>query len=589
MPSPSGPADDDPICRVERGCARRTALQAGGVLVELVEHLDPVGRARPDDHRISDQGILNIAFGERNSQDHLSLYHRALGAGAKPNRSPVRLPGGGVVYVTDPDGFSVELLWLSPKQDRFWGFTARPTGRRIDSAPQTVEQTVRIAASATETWAVLTNPDTMSDWLPVATVERVVDGVPDRDGRGSQRRLTFPGWSIVEEVVESGRRAPTAIERPAERRSPATTERSPCERWRGHRAHLANPIPSQGARDRPAAGARALVAPRPRTSVRSQGPSGTAPARNPSTTPTRRNVIVMAKAKSPDRTVMAFGLLTVAMYLTAIALLPMHAPDSSATGAEVTVYAASHRSQLLASYLILALGLAVLLALRRRAASHHPTRRTRGRLARDGIGGERGRRGRDLRRRYCVVHGRRLPAGRRSGSGSAFWDAGWLAYNIAGFGFVAWIAVITVATFRYGALPRWSAWIAIPIGVINFIGPFAVQAGAGAFSPQGWFAMVVALTFAVWLLADRGRGRGGPARPPLDDVNGRGSPQSGDARRDNLGGRFLRSSATPLEADALVASRALRQMVKGAGWPRPDVAPAQAAMHRGWLVRVRRG
>ena len=33
------------------------------------------------------------------------------------------------------------------------------------------------------------------------------------------------------------------------------------------------------------------------------------------------------------------------------------------------------------------------------------------------------------------------------------------------------------------------------------VGPFAVQAGTGPFSPQGWYAPVVGLTFAVWLLA----------------------------------------------------------------------------------------
>ncbi len=32
-------------------------------------------------------------------------------------------------------------------------------------------------------------------------------------------------------------------------------------------------------------------------------------------------------------------------------------------------------------------------------------------------------------------------------------------------------------------------------------GPVAVRAGTGAFSPQGWFAPVVGLTFAGWLLA----------------------------------------------------------------------------------------
>ena len=82
----------------------------------------------------------------------------------------------------------------------------------------------------------------------------------------------------------------------------------------------------------------------------------------------------------------------------------------------------------------------------------------------------------------------------------ASWDAGWLALNLASFGFVAWITTIIISTLRDGALPRWTAWVGIPVGVINLVGPFAVQAGTGRFSPQGWYAIVVGLTFAVWLL-----------------------------------------------------------------------------------------
>ena len=56
-------------------------------------------------------------------------------------------------------------------------------------------------------------------------------------------------------------------------------------------------------------------------------------------------------------------------------------------------------------------------------------------------------------------------------------------------------------TLRYRALPPWTARIGIPVALINLVGPFAVKMGTGAFSPQGWFAVVVGLTFAVWLLA----------------------------------------------------------------------------------------
>ena len=67
----------------------------------------------------------------------------------------------------------------------------------------------------------------------------------------------------------------------------------------------------------------------------------------------------------------------------------------------------------------------------------------------------------------------------------AFWDAGWLAYNTAGFAFVAWIAIVAVATFRHRVLPRWTAWIGIPVALISLVGPFAVKAGTGRVLPAG--------------------------------------------------------------------------------------------------------
>ena len=54
----------------------------------------------------------------------------------------------------------------------------------------------------------------------------------------------------------------------------------------------------------------------------------------------------------------------------------------------------------------------------------------------------------------------------------AFWDAGWLAYNTAGFGFVAWIALVAAATLKHRVLPQWTAWVAAPIALISFAGPF---------------------------------------------------------------------------------------------------------------------
>ena len=209
----------------------------------------------------------------------------------------------------------------------------------------------------------------------------------------------------------------------------------------------------------------------------------------------------MASTKGSNRAVMVFGLLTVAMYLTAIALLPMDAPDSASSGEEIVAYASAHRSQLLASYLIFAMGLAVLLVFAaglyriiRRAEPEDgwlAMARSRARSAAQGSSAPASRcswslpTGRPLIRPWFARSG--MPAGS--------------AYNIAGFGFVAWIAIITIATLRHGALPE-------VVGLGRHSGGRRSTSSARSPSKQGtarsrrkagtpWSS---ALTFAVWLL-----------------------------------------------------------------------------------------
>ncbi len=196
-----------------------------------------------------------------------------------------------------------------------------------------------------------------------------------------------------------------------------------------------------------------------------------------------------------------FGGISGVVYLVAISLTSRHAPDSGSPGGQIVRYATVHRSQLLASYLLFAVGLAVLMVFA--AGLYRIVRRAEGQdgwlamaslasvVAAAGVFGA----GTAM---FMVVAYRPStePALAR-----AFWDGGWLAYNTAGFGFSAWIAILAGATLRHRVLPLWSAWIGIPVALIGFVGPFAVKAGSGPFSPQGWFAVVVGLTFGAWVLA----------------------------------------------------------------------------------------
>ena len=203
------------------------------------------------------------------------------------------------------------------------------------------------------------------------------------------------------------------------------------------------------------------------------------------------------------RAVAACGLISMAAYLVAFALASADAPDSGSAGLEIAAYARDHRGELLAAYLLLALGLTMVIIFA--AGVYRITRQ-------DDDAGEGGWLA--MAALASAIAGAGI-----FGAGTALfmavayrpetdpdlvralWDAGWLAINTAGFGFSAWIAIIAISTLRNRVLPVWTAWIGIPVALIGFAGPFAVKAGTGPFSPQGWFAVVVGLTFGAWLLA----------------------------------------------------------------------------------------
>lgn len=209
----------------------------------------------------------------------------------------------------------------------------------------------------------------------------------------------------------------------------------------------------------------------------------------------------MASLTNKDKAVALFGGIAVVIYLVAIALTPAQAPDSGSPGRELVDWAAAHRDQLLASYLLFAVGLAVLIVFA--AGLYRLIGRAEAEedwlamaslasvVAGAGVFGA----GTAL---FLAVAYR---PSTDPGVARALWDAGWLAYNTAGLGFSAWIALVATATLRYRVLPAWTAWIALPVVLVGFVGPFAVRAGTGPFSPQGWFAMVVGLTFGAWLFA----------------------------------------------------------------------------------------
>ncbi len=96
------------------------------MVVELVEYADPRGAPWPPGYRISDQGLLNIAFGFRERAEFEAAYRRCAEAGLHGNGPPLRLGPWSVVYVNDDQGFSVELLHVESWYEGRMGFRPRP-------------------------------------------------------------------------------------------------------------------------------------------------------------------------------------------------------------------------------------------------------------------------------------------------------------------------------------------------------------------------------------------------------------------------------------------------------------------------------
>lgn len=95
-------------------------VDAGGVLLEVLQYED--GRPQPADHRISDQGIMNIALATREREPIIAVLARLGDAGFVP---PFTYDDGAstiCAYVIDP-GHEIEFVSVPKEAESQLGFT----------------------------------------------------------------------------------------------------------------------------------------------------------------------------------------------------------------------------------------------------------------------------------------------------------------------------------------------------------------------------------------------------------------------------------------------------------------------------------
>ena len=96
-------------------------LAAGEVFLELVQYRDPPGRPFPDDYRLSDAGVMNIALATTSRSLQGKVRDRLVAAGHE-SRDFAASDDVYVSYVTDDQGFSVELLYMAPAAYADFGY-----------------------------------------------------------------------------------------------------------------------------------------------------------------------------------------------------------------------------------------------------------------------------------------------------------------------------------------------------------------------------------------------------------------------------------------------------------------------------------
>lgn len=102
-------------------------VRLGDRFLEILSYSRPAGRPRPADHRIVDQGIMNVGLGSRNVSTIFELISRVQAAGLEIT-IPVVFGEVAGTYVVEPD-LPVELIGIPAHLDKIYGFV--PIGRFV--------------------------------------------------------------------------------------------------------------------------------------------------------------------------------------------------------------------------------------------------------------------------------------------------------------------------------------------------------------------------------------------------------------------------------------------------------------------------
>jgi catechol 2,3-dioxygenase-like lactoylglutathione lyase family enzyme len=96
-------------------------LAAGEVFLELAQYSDPAGKPFPEGYELCDGGVMNIALTTTSREFQQEVRERVVAAGNQ-SRDFAASDDVFVSYVTDDQGFNVELLYMAPAAYKDFGY-----------------------------------------------------------------------------------------------------------------------------------------------------------------------------------------------------------------------------------------------------------------------------------------------------------------------------------------------------------------------------------------------------------------------------------------------------------------------------------
>lgn len=168
----------------------QACLSKGDMWLDIRQAESP--KPWPPRYRLSDIGIMNLAVGFDSQEGFNALFEQALAAGFVPNYKPLGQAGlVQCVYVNDSQGFSVEMLYCSPRLYPLVGFSKpnlqarlfnrqreklayKALGTRRDSFfSRQIRTEIEIDAAPSAVWNCLVDFERYGQWNPMLEIQRI--------------------------------------------------------------------------------------------------------------------------------------------------------------------------------------------------------------------------------------------------------------------------------------------------------------------------------------------------------------------------------------------------------------------------------